>query len=1196
MAKKLKRFITVFLMVVVLVISSLVIILTPASAAKAVSITGPDEADEAKPTIITGIIEGYGTGGPKGYSIDDTLIEPFIDASPANGGNILRSTYGYNTYNTLNLPFNFNFFGVQYYTGRTIYVATTGSMDFGTPNTRHSYYYNYNIPSTSGSYPNNAAYVYWDSLRIQGSSYNSYIYYKTGVATSGSMAGHQYLVIEWYNIFASSYRNDPGTFEIILWDDNTIDFRYLDVNFYSTSYDNGRSATVGLENQGGTEAAKYSYNPYSHVIFPGMNIRFSNYRLTAGGTGYEWYVDSNFVDSGWVFSDPFNPKLTHTFPNGPDTSEIKLVVTSNGVPGDYDTHTIIVNNVGPEVYGDGTYANHYAGADNAVYLGDWIYFHGHIRDVPGDEPPGGWISTQWCEVTPGSEGVEWEITPYTGPYAPNWEYNYEIRFLRPGTYTATLYVEDNDGGIGSGSDRNSPRTVVVVEHPRYEWQGAGGGLEIVDITIKPVDLQAGGMTLAYIDVMHDHPDPDVQVPLNEDDLELALPDGWEVLSIDGPEWINGGATETVVAAISIPPGTPVGDYDLFIEPLPYAELNHWHEIGSTWVCRDDATNTYGPFYADTLTFENVNVDAQYLKLTHSIVADSSSGGCVLIDDGTGWTLLTPLDGYVREIFALGRALDLPYVDDGPGFTYTYSGIDYFDISDYDSQQVDIILMFASWQTGGYRGWEIYDLSLVDHDGSNAFSDDFANADNWDTDDKYGVMDYAVDTSGSCTTYWVDIVDPANDLTIDEDYPNQFKTIPYTFSLYGQTFNQLSVTAFGYIIMDVPAYNIVTGSPQIFPSSQMYFHYMIAPFHADLGPGHGSYERGDVYAKVIPTGELVVTWNDVMIGYSSSTSVTFQAILDSSDGTIRFNYHTMNVGSLSRCQVGLNANDAVRYEQYYWKYYSTVIGTLPTYCTTILYTPGALSKTSGWELTPAGMITDSLGTNYPEAWDTYLTLLNGVYLDGDYAALEFDHMYEMDGGDMLWVEISTDNGANWDQVKMYGYYDVSVTPGYPTSTERAYIDLGDYIGETVLVRFHLDSDTYRTKDGWYIDNVEINTYEEDIIATRGAVDPRPAMTVSVADKMKGTDLAYYRHTQNAMREIVMLDLNLGNGMPDDGSLTAALDAYRSCDAQAAQDIASAANENGMGYGYWTHEGGYGDFFNPGKNGNGMAGLTGKEAMD
>jgi len=1210
---------TVFLIALVMTGSSLVLMFTPVAAIPVVSISGPIDVYEGVSDTFTGTISGYGTGTPAGYDIDDTLTETFIDAS---GGTVLMdyATGSSGSVETLTLPFDFKFFGVQYYAGRTIYVASNAVMDFGAPNTRHFYYYNYNIPSTSGSYPNNAVYAYWDSLRMRGASANSFVYYDLGVATSGSMAGHTYLVIEWYNVFASSYTSDPGTLEVILWDNNVIDMRYDDVNLYGSSYDYGRSATVGLENQDGTEAARYSYNT-ANSIKNGMNIRYTWHE--AGGTGYEWKVDGALVDSGYAVSDPFSPTLSYAFPDGPAIGIIELIVTYDGAPIDFTTHTVTVHNVAPLVYGDNTYADNYAGADNAVYLGDWIYFHGYISDVAADTPPD-WEPYQWVEVTPGSEGVEWEVTPYTGQYKQYWDYNWEIKFLRPGTYTATVYVMDKDGGIGWGSDEDSPRTVVVIEHIRYQWEGAGHGLKVLDAAIKPSDVQAGGMTLAYLKVKHDHPDPDVQIPLIKEDIQTLLPEDWELLNIHGPEWINGGSTEILGAAVSIPPGTPVGEYSFFVEPLPYTIPNHWHEIeGGIWCCRDDGTNGYGQYYADPLVYKNVYVDAQYLKLTHNIQADSSSGGCVLIDDGTGWALLTPLDGYVREVFALGRALDLPYTEDGPGFTYEYPddypedyhamGIDYFDLSAYYGQQVDIILMFASWGTYGYWGWNISDISLVDHTGTNVFSEDFPADEfppvvefptNWDTDNRYGVVDYYEDYTGVCSDYWIDIVDPANDLLIDEDYPDQFKTIPFDFILYGQSFTQLSVTAFGYIVMDVPAYNIVTTSCYYrFPTSQMYFWYMIAPLHADISPGHGSYERGEVYALLSDTtgdgedNQLVVTWYDQMIGYGTSTHATFQVILDNTDNSIRFNYQLMNVGTyLTGCHVGLNANDAVRCEEYYYRYSSTIVGTEPTTCTTILYTPGPVVKTSGWEVTSEEMITDSPYGDYPEAWDTYLTLKDGVYLDGDYAALEFDHMYDMDGGDYLIVEVSTDDGNTWEEAKYFDTYDVHTTPGYPTSTDHVYVDLGKYTGETILIRFHLDSDTYRASDGWYIDHVEINTYEEDLIGSESATDPRPAMTISVVGKMKGNELAYYRHTQNAMREIVVLYLNLEDGMADDGSLGAALDAYTSCDTQTAQSIASIANTNGNGYGYWVHDGGYDYFFNPGKNGNGMAGLTGKEAMD
>jgi hypothetical protein len=111
-----------------------------------------------------------------------------------------------------------------------------------------------------------------------------------------------------------------------------------------------------------------------------------------------------------------------------------------------------------------------------------------------------------------------------------------------------------------------------------------------------------------------------------------------------------------------------------------------------------------------------------------------------------------------------------------------------------------------------------------------------------------------------------------------------------------------------------------------------------------------------------------------------------------------------------------------------------------------------------------------------------------------------------------------------------------------------------------------------------------------------IDFSPRITINVVDKMSANDLAYYRHTQNAMKTIVVLAMNIEDGMEDDGSLDSALEDYRNCAIQEAHSTATCANAHGESYGYWVDEGGMGYFLNPGKNGNGMAGLTGSEAKD
>jgi hypothetical protein len=382
-----------------------------------VSIDGPDEVDEGTSAGFLGSIVGYGVGTPATYSIDDTLIEPFIDAL---GGTLLR-TSGDDSYSTTTLPFDFEFFGVQYYAGRTIYVSTNGYMDFGSPNTDHTDYSNDNIPSTTD--PENYVAPFWDDLRLW-SGDGAAIYVDTGVS-----AGHAYMVIEWYNI-AHYYHYFDGaglTFEVILWDNNVIDFRYGDVTCGSSSYNYGRSATVGLENQDGSDGALYSYNTASLVS--GMNIRFEF--LPPGGTGYAWYDGSTLLESGTVTDDPFYTSLSYAFPDGPAIASLDLVATFDGVPIDAATHTVTVNNIPPSVSID-------QGSTETMDLGETVLIDGDIDDVPAD------TYTFWEEVTPGIAGIDWTITPTT-PSSTLDEFGYDFAPIRPGVYTLTVYAMDDDG-------------------------------------------------------------------------------------------------------------------------------------------------------------------------------------------------------------------------------------------------------------------------------------------------------------------------------------------------------------------------------------------------------------------------------------------------------------------------------------------------------------------------------------------------------------------------------------------------------------------------------------------------------------------------------------------------------------------------------------------------------------------------------
>ena len=59
---------------------------------------------------------------------------------------------------------------------------------------------------------------------------------------------------------------------------NDVVFQYLDVSPTNYTYGSGRSATIGIENELGTQAARYSYNTAS--VSNGKAIRFTTRPVT----------------------------------------------------------------------------------------------------------------------------------------------------------------------------------------------------------------------------------------------------------------------------------------------------------------------------------------------------------------------------------------------------------------------------------------------------------------------------------------------------------------------------------------------------------------------------------------------------------------------------------------------------------------------------------------------------------------------------------------------------------------------------------------------------------------------------------------------------------------------------------------------------------------------------------------------------
>ncbi len=122
-------------------------------------------------------------------------------------------------------------------------------------------------------------------------------------------------------------------------------------------------------------------------------------------------------------------------------------------------------------------------------------------------------------------------------------------------------------------------------------------------------------------------------------------------------------------------------------------------------------------------------------------------------------------------------------------------------------------------------------------------------------------------------------------------------------------------------------------------------------------------------------------------------------------------------------------------------------------------------------------------------DMRLTTAQSYQLTGASPTLTFWHRYNTeaswDGGV---VEISTDNGAFWDDLQYdfvkNGYNaNINDNPASPITTQPAFtgnsggfiqtiVDLSAYSGEEVWFRFRFASDAFVGGEGWYIDNVEL----------------------------------------------------------------------------------------------------------------------------
>ncbi len=221
-------------------------------------------------TLASGAV-GQFTGGPDASSykwIDsDTSGGPAYSWIDISGTGTALGT-GDDARYSFSLPFNFNFYGTNY---TTVWVCTNGWLSFGSdPGTNASS--NTSIPAAS--IPNQAVFAFWDNLNLVASD-NANIYYKNFGTTP-----NQYSVITWKDSrivgVSTTYQVNQVTFQAILYENGKITLQYKDCAVGDTTYNWGRSASVGIENSTGLVGLQYLYNgsPIGNLLASERAIQF----------------------------------------------------------------------------------------------------------------------------------------------------------------------------------------------------------------------------------------------------------------------------------------------------------------------------------------------------------------------------------------------------------------------------------------------------------------------------------------------------------------------------------------------------------------------------------------------------------------------------------------------------------------------------------------------------------------------------------------------------------------------------------------------------------------------------------------------------------------------------------------------------------------------------------------------------------
>ncbi|MCK5013392.1 MAG: cadherin-like domain-containing protein, partial [Candidatus Omnitrophica bacterium] len=612
------------------------------------------------------------TGGPDdfGYTFTDsnTPEGPAYDWIEISGtGTEVLPDSDDSWVEDIGLGFFFNYYGTDY---SQLAISNNGLLFSGGTTWQ---YINEPITQTPGVHGFIAP--FWDDLVTWGSA--GTIYYQT----IGTYPNRMF-VVEWYDNQHFETSTLGVTFEAILYEgSNNILFQYKDVDFGNVywavegdnpPYDNGGSATVGIEDPAGDDGLQYSFN--EQVIDPGLAILFKFPQFT----GTNLYLSKQAPASKDHGSAMTYTLHYHNFGDTPaqnvvleDTlpAEVEFISASDG--GSYDSNARKVTwNIGSVTPSGHGYETISVRIPQSVQIGTVIQNDASIStsnlEVRYDDNEAHAQTTVTGSNLPPDVGVE----PNNGGTGiPSIYWTNPITFSYHSCEDATgvdIRIQINDGGPDiTGSMTGGPPdwTYTTTFYPRlgratitYTVYGCDVDTVSFDIYIDPAGYiydADTGERIADAIVWLQWPDGEgdwVNVPTGEDPAIMQLDVNPQITGADGQyQWdVLEGSYRVHVEAdgyypedsivVSIPP--PVFDLHVGLTPIP-------SENEPPVATDDSATTLEDTAVAINVSINDIDVDGNLDPTTANTDCTTCSGPAhgMLTNHNNGTFTYTPDPDY-----------------------------------------------------------------------------------------------------------------------------------------------------------------------------------------------------------------------------------------------------------------------------------------------------------------------------------------------------------------------------------------------------------------------------------------------------------------------------------------------------------------------------------------------------------------------